>query len=113
MSNKAFSNKVLDRTYDILTEDIRSKDMPDKYKYPTPSVGRIVHYVFENNPDYCLAAIITRVYEPEAPKLVPNVDLHVFSSTGDYIQLDIRFDAASLKGGHNNAHTWHWPERVE
>lgn len=90
---------------------------------PTPSVGRIVHYVAYGTPggEYpkaCRAATVTEV-DPEDPD---RVGLFVANPTGLFFhsladggclydpgepQYDPSNPASSYSGG-----TWHWPERT-
>jgi hypothetical protein len=80
--------------------------------YPTPSVGRIVHYVAFGTPggEYPegthRAAIVTEV-EPSPPDVdePKNVSLCVFNPTGMHFREDVPFDPEGKPG------TWHWPER--
>lgn len=96
---------------------------------PTPSVGRIVHYVSYGTPggEYgreCRAAFITEVtptdVEPGMAVLTEDayrVSLCVLNPTGQFFNQHVPYDqwdqtearpGAKPKGG-----TWHWPERVE
>lgn len=75
---------------------------------PTPSVGRIVHYVSYGTPkgEYtseCRAAIVTAVRENSE-----YVDLAVLNPTGLFFDRSLEHSEEDHKGG-----TWHWPERVE
>lgn len=88
---------------------------------PTPSVGRVVHYVARGSADgvygkVCRAAIITevkgRAVDPisgyEADAWV--VHLTVLNPTGMFFNHDCvqhEADDDTHTGG-----TWHWPERV-
>lgn len=72
---------------------------------PTPTVGRIVHYVSYGTPkgEYtseCRAAIVTEV-DPHA------VGLCVLNPTGQFFNRAVEQDESDHAGG-----TWHWPERV-
>lgn len=74
---------------------------------PTPSVGRIVHYVSYGTPggEYtskCRAAIVTDV--PESGSYL--VSLAVLNPTGMFFNRDVPYAASELAG------SWHWPERV-
>ena len=77
-----------------------------KVSTPTPSVGRIVHYVSYGTPggEYgkeCRAAILTDVPSDDACSMA------VFNPTGLY------FNKVPYDGGQDPAGgTWHWPERT-
>jgi hypothetical protein len=87
--------------------------MPDQ---PTPSVGRVVHYVSYGTPggeytSQCRAAIVAGVPEVELPVVTPEgvatqLDLAVLNPTGMFFNR-CHQDEATKRGG-----TWHWPERV-
>ena len=71
---------------------------------PTPSVGRIVHYLSRGSQDH--------VYEPELRAAIitnvnsfDNVDLCVLNPSGLFFPLFC--DQGSLPG------QWQWPERVD
>jgi hypothetical protein len=73
---------------------------------PTPTVGRVVHYVSYGTPGgehpggECRAAIITEVTDQ-------GLGLAVLNPTGLF------FDRQVGAGGeHRHGGTWHWPERV-
>jgi hypothetical protein len=74
---------------------------------PTPTIGRIVHYVSRGSadgryPSTCRAAIVTAVEGEQA-------GLAVFSPEGLFFSTDTRHAVSDpLTGG-----TWHWPERHE
>jgi len=74
---------------------------------PTPSVGRVVHYVSYGTPggEYqsrCRAAVITEVETADV------VCLAVLNPTGVFFDTGLtRDDGERPAGG-----TWHWPERV-
>lgn len=89
---------------------------------PTPSVGRVVHYVSYGTPggEYsseCRAAIIAGVpkhLEEEPLDGCPNgtdgewlADLCVLNPTGMF------FNRCALDEHEKNGGTWHWPERTE
>lgn len=82
---------------------------------PTPSVGRIVHYVSRATGEpVCRAAIITEVgaYPPdvsEADKanIAVPVDVTVFLPDTSFPDRGIMRSEVGREGG-----TWHWPERV-
>lgn len=77
-------------------------------EYPTPSVGRIVHYVSYGTPggEYestCRAAVVTEVSDDEE-----YLGLAVLNPTGMFFNSNVASDfSRSPEGG-----TWHWPERV-
>lgn len=94
---------------------------------PTPSVGRIVHYVSQGSPvqpdgsqrypSVRRAAIITEVPEllSEGPNTgpdgyVPSVGLAVLNPTG--IHFDRQVPYAEPNGDELEPGTWHWPARV-
>ncbi len=64
-----------------------------------PSIGRIVHFVDEN--DLCRAAIITEVDEVQA-----EVTLRVFYPKTTAHRDHVGYDDSKTRG------TWHWVERV-
>lgn len=78
---------------------------------PTPSIGRIVHYVSYGTPggEYtseCRAAIITGVSDETGfGKLV---SLCVLNPTGQFFNRCVEQDEQSKTGG-----SWHWPERTQ
>lgn len=105
---------------------------------PTPSVGRIVHYVARGSadgkfPSVCRAAVVTEIAEPEQPLLI---SLAVLNPSGLFFDQLIPFDdgqgapgspSCSEQPHGNGPHrycacgwsephliggTWHWPERV-
>lgn len=95
--------------------------MPDHA--PTPSVGRIVHYVSHGTPiradgsqaftAQCRAAIVTEVTKvpiygsgPETPDVLI-VGLCVLNPTGQFFNRGVEQDEVHHGGG-----TWHWPEQV-
>lgn len=79
---------------------------------PTPSVGRIVHYVSYGTPggEYeseCRAAVITEVNDIDGTEPVL-VGLAVLNPSGMFFNRNIEADfSRAPEGG-----TWHWPERV-
>lgn len=92
---------------------------------PTPSVGRVVHYVSHGTPirpdgtqaytPQCRAAIITEVGDwPEGisdadrSNIAVPVGLCVLNPTGMFFQQGAMQSEDGREGG-----TWHWPERVE
>ncbi len=82
---------------------------------PTPSVGRIVHYVSYGTPggEYtseCRAAVVTEVKDAKLTGGYPGqfVGLAVLNPTGIFLNGGIPSDEDGKAGG-----TWHWPERVE
>lgn len=94
---------------------------------PTPSVGRIVHYVSHGTPpreggtqaytSLCRAAIVTEVpqYLTQEPMDgCPNgadgewiASLVVLNPTGAFFDQNVPQDETGHRGG-----SWHWPERV-
>lgn len=90
---------------------------------PTPSVGRIVHYVAYGTPGGEFpegahrAAIITEVYarpdrELTGRAITDTIDpqvagLCVLNPTGMYFTRQVRHDPTGTQPG-----TWHWPEYV-
>jgi hypothetical protein len=81
--------------------------------HPTPTVGRIVHYVSYGTPhgEYtstCRAAMITEVAGPGRPGGVgvPDVALAVFNPTGLFFNPHCSHSDTPTGG------TWHWPEQV-
>ena len=87
--------------------------MPDQ---PTPSVGRVVHYVSYGTPggeytSQCRAAIVAGVPDVGLPVVTPEgeatqLDLAVLNPTGMFFNR-CHQDEVTKQGG-----TWHWPERV-
>jgi hypothetical protein len=80
--------------------------------HPSPTVGRIVHYVSYGTPggEYtseCRAAIVTEV-TGQANDLGQCVGLAVLNPTGQFFNRHVCQDEHSKSGG-----TWHWPERVD
>lgn len=85
---------------------------------PTPSVGRIVHYVSHGSPvlpdgsqrypSVCRAAIVTAV--PAVLDEVAIVSLAVLSPTGTHH--DQHVPQAEPTDGILMGGTWHWPERI-
>jgi hypothetical protein len=76
---------------------------------PTPSVGRIVHYVSYGTPggeypSVCRAAVITEV---PAHADVRGVSLCVLNPEGLFFNKNVHQDEDTKRGG-----TWHWPEYV-
>ncbi|MFJ4966071.1 hypothetical protein ACIP6P_27100 [Streptomyces sp. NPDC088729] len=74
---------------------------------PTPTIGRIVHYVSRGSadsryPSTCRAAIVTVVGGEQ-------VGLAVFSSEGLFFTMA---DTAHAESAPPTGGTWHWPERV-
>lgn len=72
---------------------------------PTPSVGRIVHYVSYGTPggeyaSQCRAAVITEV------DASGTVGLCVLNPTGQFFNRELEYDEDQAGG------TWHWPEQV-
>lgn len=72
---------------------------------PTPSVGRIVHYVSYGTPggeytSQCRAAIVTEVRDEDT------VSLAVLNPTGIFLNQGLGHDEDKSGG------TWHWPEQV-
>jgi hypothetical protein len=96
---------------------------------PTPSIGRLVHYVSYGTPvgefaSQCRAAIITEV----APAVTEHdeagpiedtwdVGLCVLNPTGQFFNQHVPYDqwdqTEALLGARPKGGTWHWPERVE
>lgn len=91
---------------------------------PTPSVGRIVHYVSYGTPggEYkseCRAALVTEVVpltsEDAAQAEIEHWDLEacvdvglcVLNPTGQFFNRGVHYDP-NKSGG-----TWHWPERTD
>ncbi|MFJ9240992.1 hypothetical protein ACIRJ3_39145 [Streptomyces anulatus] len=75
---------------------------------PTPTIGRIVHYVSRGSadgryPSTCRAAIVTVVEGEQA-------GLAVFSPEGLFFTTA---DTAHAVSDPPTGGTWHWPERVE
>lgn len=75
---------------------------------PTPSVGRIVHYVSYGTPNgeyrsQDRAAVISEVPDHESD----TIHLVVLNPTGLFFNLNVVHDEDDKRGG-----TWHWPERV-
>ncbi|MFC8859322.1 hypothetical protein [[Kitasatospora] papulosa] len=77
---------------------------------PTPTVGRIVHYVdwqeFGDGPrpGPCRAAIVTNVIEQDTTDAY--ADLTIFEPNGFRLDGAVRNDETRTTG-----ETWHWPER--
>jgi hypothetical protein len=77
-----------------------------------PSVGRVVHYVPDDVPDWggCRAAVVTEVDSVTAEM----VSLAVFTPAGVFF--DRRCEHSEPKqtvdGLVRTGRTWHWPERV-
>ena len=85
---------------------------------PTPSVGRVVHYVSHGSADgtygkECRAAVVTEV---EGHAIHPQtgdeadawvVGLAVLNPTGQFFNRGCVQDPSGDRGG-----SWHWPERV-
>ena len=72
------------------------------------TVGRIVHYTRMGDGRH-LAAIVTRVLEPEAPKFAARVNLVVFNDDDRKPGVGIfaaKYSKDPVPG------TWHWPERA-
>lgn len=93
-------------------------ESPPRPTHPTPSVGRIVHYVSHGTPSRgdssqefkseCRAAVIAGIPNPDDLSVL---QLCVLTPT------DVRFhEATHDEGDFNDAGrwngTWHWPERV-
>lgn len=96
---------------------------------PTPSVGRVVHYVSYGTPggEYtseCRAAIVTAVDDGVTTLLdldvtgsgeitraqtqgTPTVSLCVLNPAGLFFNQGVKQDETGHAGG-----SWHWPERV-
>jgi hypothetical protein len=99
--------------------------MPDQ---PTPSVGRIVHYVSYGTPrgeytSQCRAAIITAVPDGALPDVtdgeaqewdssVEVVDLCVLNPTGVNFNRCAHLEPEDASHITHLGGTWHWPERV-
>jgi len=89
--------------------------MPD----PTPTVGRIVHYVSHGSPvlpagsqrylPQTRAAIVTAVpIHPEGDDRTGNmISLCILNPTGMFFDLAVPYSEDARIGG-----TWHWPERA-
>lgn len=95
---------------------------------PTPSVGRIVHYVSHGSPvrsdgtqaytSKCRAAIVTEV-NPEEPYQVGLCVLnptgqffHPLSEGGSFLFQFLDESTCALPPGDRVAGSWHWPDRV-
>lgn len=94
---------------------------------PTPSVGRVVHYVSYGTPigpdgqqmyqSRCRAAVIAEVYPPRPPVLLSGGEMSegepqecalvVLNPTGVFFN-DCEQDENDKAPG-----TWHWPEYIE
>ena len=80
---------------------------------PTPSVGRIVHYVSYGTPGgeftrECRAAVVTAVEDAiESDRRAQVVSLAVLNPTGMFFNQGCRHSEGAQTGG-----TWHWPERA-
>ncbi|MFI6228643.1 hypothetical protein ACIBCR_15180 [Micromonospora echinospora] len=85
---------------------------------PTPSVGRIVHYVSYGTPggeypSVCRAAIVTAVDNYQTPAVgeegqhIGHVSLCVLNPEGMFFNRSVLQSEGEHRGG-----TWHWPERV-
>ncbi|MBF8186333.1 hypothetical protein ITP53_11345 [Nonomuraea sp. K274] len=82
---------------------------------PTPSVGRIVHYVSYGTPggeypSVCRAAVVTEVdtyQHGPGGQFVGHVNLAVFNPEGLHFNRAILQSEDEHRGG-----TWHWPERT-
>lgn len=84
---------------------------------PTPSIGRVVHYVSLGSPggeytSQCRAAVITEVDSTDDRR----IGLAVLNPTGQFFHslltggceyFEPNSGARETRGG-----TWHWPERV-
>lgn len=80
---------------------------------PTPTVGRVVHYVSHGSPvredgtqayaSRCRAAIVTAMGDDMATNAVC---LAVLNPTGMFFDQDVPHDEAHAGG------TWHWPEMI-
>lgn len=83
---------------------------------PTPSIGRVVHYVSYGTPggEYgkeCRAAIITEV--TEHPDADGTAGLAVLNPTGMFFNRDVPHAEDKAAGATEHpGGTWHWPERV-
>lgn len=84
---------------------------------PTPSVGRIVHYVSHGTPvrsdgsqafpPTCRAAIVTEVDDADPGR----VGLAVLNPTGQFFHSLGAGGSVHAEGAHVGG-SWHWPERV-
>ena len=90
---------------------IADQGSPDAQpRLPTPSLGRIVHYVDPQPPHFHRTAIISGVWvDAPGSRQVVRVDLHVFVPNGVKALEDVPFngDLAAEQPG-----SWHWPEYV-
>ena len=67
-----------------------------------PSVGRIVHYVDENND--CIAALITEANDTSESQMV---ELTIFPpGASPEVKENVEIDSS------HSPNTWHWPELV-
>lgn len=69
---------------------------------PTPSVGRIVHFV-DADTTVCVAAVITQV-NPDA-----TVNVHIWAPSGGTAGIP---DVPEAPSQPYAATSWHWPEVV-